>query len=694
MGNWVSALQPELNLFIYILFMMIRLFYYGVILLVLFCSCNSKSMSKEELAKNDSIKKYLKLAGNDTLDFKLRDKFNDKAFSFVDLNKNDTLTRSYLSDVSFNYMGTLNKDLFNKIAKIHYEKSSKSNDTLNLARYYRYKAGYFKNTFINDSSLYYYIKAEKFYKKTNDELGLAIVYQNKGDLQYDNYDCLGAEILCFKAYYIYKKNNNKERIYAVLNQLGLIYIEFEDFDKAKKCFDEALDIVNDFKTKNNFKAILVSNIGLVFHREKKYIEAIKQYEMALKMIENKGNHMVLYSNILNNLVECKLVIHDYENLSKLLFESLRIRKEIKEPSAIIRSLIDVSQYYYSQGNTVYAKKYAEEAFKKAQMSQNKSDYLEALRQNSNIDRNYIDKYYKEYIRINDSFQLNERKTRNNFTRIQLEKDDLAKEKDIAIQQKWIVASISTIIVFVIILLLIITRQLSKQKELQMLQSQQKSNEEIYDLMLAQKNKEELARESEKKRIAIELHDNVMNRLASIRLNLNVLSNKNDKETIEKCLTHINEIHSIENEIRNISHNLNQEVFGSNNSFENLIYDFVNMQNETSEINFSYEIQRTINWEEITSEIKMNLYRIIQESSYNINKFSKAKEAVISILLDGKNICLSISDNGKGFNVEIQTDGIGLKNIRQRVKSLDGRFLIQSVEGKSTSLNISIPIRRS
>lgn len=662
---------------------------------MLLSSCTFKSIDKEEAAKNDSIQKYLKLAANDTLDFKLRDKFNNKAFSLVDLSKNDTLTRFYLSNVSFNYMGTLNKDSFNKIAKIHYEKSSKSNDTLNLARYYRYKAGYFKNTFINDSSLYYYIKAEKFYKKTNDELGLAIVYQNKGDLQYDNYDCLGAEISSLKSYTIYKKIDNKVRLGVILNQLGLIYIELGEFDNAIKYFNDALNIHKNFKSQNNnFKAIVIGNIGVVFHRQKKYSQAIIKYNSALRILEKKRNYKIMYSNTIDNLVACKLSIKDYSNLNDLLFESLEIRKQVKEPSAIIASLIGISQYYNIKRNLVLAKKYANEAIFRAHESSNRLDYLQALKQISNVDNKYSKIYYEEYIRISDSLQLVERKARNNFARIQLETDELEQEKKIAVKQKWILGVIAVIIIFIIILLLIITTQRSKQKELQLLQSQQKANEEIYDLMLAQKNKEEQARDSEKKRIAIELHDGVMNKLASIRLNLNVLYNKNDKQTIEKCLIHINEIHSIENEIRNISHNLNQEVFGANNSFENLIHDFVNMQNETSHINFSYEIQGEINWNEIASEIKMNLYRIIQESSYNINKFSKAKEAIISILLDGKNICLSIRDNGKGFNVEIQTDGIGLKNMKHRVKSLNGKFLIQSVEGKSTSLNISIPIRRS
>ena len=138
---------------------------------------------------------------------------------------------------------------------------------------------------------------------------------------------------------------------------------------------------------------------------------------------------------------------------------------------------------------------------------------------------------------------------------------------------------------IIILLLVITRQRGKQKQLQFMQSQQKANEEIYDLMLTQKNKEELARQGEKKRIAKDLHDGVMNKLASTRLNLTVLSQKKDDQTIKKCLDYIEGIYEIEQEIRNISHDLAHEVFDGNNSFTKLLHDFVINQNTLKKIRY-------------------------------------------------------------------------------------------------------------
>ena len=174
--------------------------YWFIILLVSLYGCTSKTVDKENQANNDSIKKYLDLAGNDTLDAKLRNKYNDKAFSLVDLSKNDTLTRFYLSSISFNYLSTKDWVDYTKTAKIHFKKSTAVKDTLNLARYYRYKGSYFKNTLVNDSSFYFYLKAEKFYKKTNDKNGLAVVYKNKSQIQFRLDDYPGANLSAKKAY--------------------------------------------------------------------------------------------------------------------------------------------------------------------------------------------------------------------------------------------------------------------------------------------------------------------------------------------------------------------------------------------------------------------------------------------------------------------------------------------------------------
>jgi signal transduction histidine kinase len=62
-----------------------------------------------------------------------------------------------------------------------------------------------------------------------------------------------------------------------------------------------------------------------------------------------------------------------------------------------------------------------------------------------------------------------------------------------------------------------------------------------------------------------------------------------------------------------------------------------------------------------------------------------------LVFDENNICLAIIDDGKGFDTEKQAEGIGLKNIKQRVETRNGKFVIQSIKGKRTAINIAIPV---
>ena len=100
---------------------------------MILCSCTPQTADKADTANNDSIKKYLDLAGNLTLDDKLRNKYNDKAFSLVDLNRNDTLTRWYLYTIGINNANLLRFKNLKKNAKILNYLSNKSNSQRGFA---------------------------------------------------------------------------------------------------------------------------------------------------------------------------------------------------------------------------------------------------------------------------------------------------------------------------------------------------------------------------------------------------------------------------------------------------------------------------------------------------------------------------------------------------------------------------------
>ena len=356
------------------------------------------------------------------------------------------------------------------------------------------------------------------------------------------------------------------------------------------------------------------------------------------------------------------------------------------------NLLNISKLYSIKSDSIKAIYYAKKAVKISEDYKNPTDILLSLSQLIKIDRNNVSKNALKYIAVNDSLQLKERNFRDKFAQMQFETKEINQQKETALKQRTLFLIITIAVFFIAILVFIIARQRLRQKELSLQHTQQKANEEIYQLMLVQKTKEDEARLQEKKRIAMELHDGVMNKLTSTRLNLSVLSFKRDSETIEHCLPHIEEIKTIENEIRNLTHNLNQKTIIGENSYEKLLTDLIIELNQISSVNFELVIDRAVNWEQTNDIQKMNLYRILQEACQNINKHSDAKKANIYFFLDGNKLCLTITDDGIGITPNKPKKGIGLKNIKYRVKELNGKLNVNSKANQGTTLSIAIPLK--
>ena len=511
-------------------------------------------------------------------------------------------------------------------------------------------------------------------------------------VQYEVSDFLGAEFTLTQAEFFNKNSNNKELSCRIFLAIGLVYGEMNENQKALKYYLKGFNLVNNYNIKDeNLRGTSLNNIGNVYCKLNKKELAYKFLNEAIRCKNTKKLDSDFYGYISYNMANLKIKDKKYNEAKKLYLISMIEMEKYKVVPTIIGANIGLSDYYSLVKDTASAIIYAERAKTISEKNNLLYGVSESLQQLIKVDKKNASKNAQEYIKVNDSMNKTERLFRNKFARIVYETDEIQQEKKQAIKQKWIISGIAAFVLLTGLLLFIITKQRSKQKELVLLQSQQRANEEIYQLMLSQKATEETARQREKKRIALELHDGIMNKLAGTRLNLFVLSKKTDKATIEKCLKHIADIHTIEQEIRSIAHDLNQDVFKETNSFFSLITDFIAEQNVTSKSKYVLELQQEINWIAISSEIKMNLYRIIQEASQNINKYSKAKNAVVSIIQDGNAICMTITDDGIGFDTKKINDGIGIKNMQQRIKSLHGKININSIQKSSTCINISIPI---
>lgn len=93
---------------------------------------------------------------------------------------------------------------------------------------------------------------------------------------------------------------------------------------------------------------------------------------------------------------------------------------------------------------------------------------------------------------------------------------------------------------------------------------------------------------------------------------------------------------------------------------------------------------------LTDDLKLNIYRIIQELINNILKHADAKNITVSIKGKDKLIHIIVTDDGKGFQVKGKRKGIGISNMINRVESYNGKLKIISSPGKGCKTNVTIP----
>jgi signal transduction histidine kinase len=187
-------------------------------------------------------------------------------------------------------------------------------------------------------------------------------------------------------------------------------------------------------------------------------------------------------------------------------------------------------------------------------------------------------------------------------------------------------------------------------------------------------------EEERRRISCDLHDSVNNELLLLR------SSVQSKQELSP-----DRIDNLIDYVRVISRNLHPVMFeelGLQNSVEQLVF-------QVQEYN-QFILNAEINYNNgLDSKDALQVFRIIQEATNNIIKYSKAMAALININELSDVVLVDIKDNGVGFNLneQLQSGGsIGLLSMTERTEMLNGTIKIES-SNKGTHIRLSIPKKR-
>jgi signal transduction histidine kinase len=661
---------------------------------ILFFGCE-KSIEKKQLELYDKIDTLLVRANNDLLDKKLRLVYTDSISVLLNNIKSDSVYTHYEFKLANRYY---NLNLFEKYKSTTLriqKKAIKNNDSVTQAKCSYNLGGYYYEKYDLDSCFYYYNRARNLTHFIKDLKLKAEIYKDLGRVLYYQNQFLESQKKIHTALKNAKKINNNEYIFECYSLFGLSELSMKNYKKALEYFNLANTTLDKLKGNTYYpvlKAQNYINYCAVYSKKKDYENLYYYAQKGLSIKNLKALEISTYSYLKNFYGYAKLKLGDISSVNEFQ-ESLKIGDSLHFKPIQNTSILHLGEYYLSLEDTLKANEF----FKKVYKSNLVDDKIKAL-EKLTLTEPKNTTYLQRIINLKDSLFLIERQTREKFARIEYETNEIISEKEFIQQEKESmvqrlrsVSSIAIVIILVILLLYFIKSRNLKNRELKFIQEQQSAKEEIYKLMLNQQQQIEEGKYSEKNRIAQELHDGVMGKLAGIRLNLFILKKKQDADTIDKCLPFIDEIQNVEKEIRQIAHDLNQNLFDDNVTFISIVENLFTMIKNHSDIEFNLQVDERIDWDLINNNIKINIYRIIQEALQNIDKYAKASKVALNMNKKENEIHITISDNGIGFNRKKNKKGIGLNNMKKRMEEINGKFILETSKNKGTKINLQFHI---
>jgi signal transduction histidine kinase len=198
----------------------------------------------------------------------------------------------------------------------------------------------------------------------------------------------------------------------------------------------------------------------------------------------------------------------------------------------------------------------------------------------------------------------------------------------------------------------------------------------------------LAQETERARIARELHDDISQQMALLEMDLKLMGNAAQGEAGALAGEALDRVRGIARTVHDLSHRLHPAKL----RLIGLVAALDGLQRELSHSGIAI----TVTHDNIPSTLPQNLtvcvFRIVQEALQNAVRYSGAHAVSVHVNGDGEQIALVVADDGRGFDVSSAWGkGLGLISMGERVEAIGGTFAIHSTPGAGTRLEVNVPL---
>jgi two-component system, NarL family, sensor kinase len=491
---------------------------------------------------------------------------------------------------------------------------------------------------------------------------------------------------------IFESKKNVTGIVKTKVLMSQVYQLKDDLTKSEKILQECLQLfpsINDGKTKST----ILHTLANVYGMQEKYKEALVLDEQGLKLCEAE-NLFFLKSQFLDNMANCYMYSGRYEEAKKYFNQSLLIDSSFENKKQMSDTYLNLGNLSMMQKKYEDARKYFLYSIFLANISGYKQGKYQALQLLSETYSNFgnhdeamttLKKAYK----LKDSI-INE-KSENKLIELETVYETEKKEQQLKLQQikisrkNYLIGGLGIAALSLVLFGFTFYKKREAQNKLAL------QKEVLHQQEIATKAVLE-AEEKERQRIARDLHDGVGQVMSAAKMNLSAFENElnfkdeHQKMQFEKVINLVDEGCK---EVRHVSHQMMPNAL-LKAGLSSAIKEFIDkIDSKTLKVNLYTE---GLN-ERLDNNIETVLYRVIQECVNNVIKHSGANILEISLIKDIDGISATVEDNGKGFDskLNINNEGIGLKNIRTRIEYLKGTVDFDSAEGKGTLVAIHVPV---
>jgi PAS domain S-box-containing protein len=232
----------------------------------------------------------------------------------------------------------------------------------------------------------------------------------------------------------------------------------------------------------------------------------------------------------------------------------------------------------------------------------------------------------------------------------------------------------------------VTDVTDRRRSKQELRQKQTELQELTGKLLA-------AQETERRRIARDLHDDLGQSLALLSVEMDLLRQK-PPETSEQLGTLVeamsDQVKQLSSSVHDLSHQLHPmklEQLGLEAAVKSLCKE-LGLRHGLS-IDFAYDPPP----QAASREIALCLYRIAQEALHNVLKHSRARHAAVELRCSNGSICLRVRDDGNGFDpvAAAESGGLGLASMRERLRLVEGELILQSGDSGGALIEARVPL---